>query len=147
MRQISVGTDVYAAIWAQWQPGDESENDILRRKFNLPLASGVSELEAGIGSIGFREPKFDVLLPEGFEIFRNYKGTDFRARATGGKWLLVSTGEAFPSLNQLSNAVTGKVENAWRSWYFMGSDGKRYLVEGLRSDIPHNVRHLLRAGC
>lgn len=92
---------------------------------------------------GFSDPRFDLVLPEGFEIFRNYKGTEFRARATGGKWLLLNNGKLFPSLNQLSGGTSGNIENAWRNWYFMGRDGKRYLIERLRNDVQPNVRHLL----
>jgi hypothetical protein len=94
-------------------------------------------------TIGFRDTKFDVSLPEGTEIFRNYKGTEYRAVATQGQLHLLSSSESFSSLNKLSRATSGNVENAWRNWYFMGKDGKRHLVEGLRSDITPNVRHLL----
>lgn len=141
MRQIDVTTDVYAGIWAARQPGEDTEDAILRRV--LKVQASPQPAPPTPTDVGFRDPRFDVTLPEAFEIFRNYKGTEYRARATGGQWLLVSTGTAYPTLNQLSRAVSGNVENAWRNWYFMGKDGKRHLVEGLRNDITHNVRHLM----
>src|SRR5947209_2304097 len=100
MRTINVSTDVYAAIWAARAPGEETEDAILQRILNVRLAktNGSSKHE----SVGFSDPRFDLTLADGFEIFRNYKHTDFRARATGGKWLLLNDGKLYPSLNQLS---------------------------------------------
>lgn len=142
MRQIDVTTDVYAGIWAARQPGEDTEDAILKRILKVqgpPLsASAPTPTE-----IGFRDLRFDITLPEGFEIFRSHKGKEYRAKAIGGQWLLLSTGAALPTLNQVSRAVSGNVENAWRNWYFMGKDGKRHLVEGLRNDIKPNVRHLI----
>ena len=147
MRSIDVSTDVYAAIWAARQPGEDTEDAILSRVFHIPAAA--PSIQVGASSkvtsfkIGFKDARFGIELPEGFEIFRNHKGTEYRAKAYTGKWKLTSDGREFPSLNQLSRATSGNTENAWRNWYFMGKDGKRYLVEGLRSDIPNNVRHLV----
>jgi len=142
MRTINVTTDVYAAIWAAREPGEESEDAILRRVLRAK-SSKAADASDQSGDIGFSDPRFDLVLPAGFEIFRNYKNTEFRARAAGGKWLLLNDGQSYPSLHQLSRATSGNIENAWRNWYFMGKDGKRYLVERLRNDIQNNVRHLL----
>jgi hypothetical protein len=142
MRTINVTTDVYAAIWAAREPGEESEDVILKRVLNVPTATVQRKGQARNGE-GFSDARFDLVLPEGFEIFRNYKGTEFRARATGGKWLLLQDGKLYPSLNQLSRATSGNIENAWRNWYFVAQDGKRYLIERLRNDVQPNVRHLL----
>lgn len=141
MRAVNVSTDVYAAIWAAREPGEETEDAILQRilKVNPAKANESSKQD----SVGFSDARFDLTLPDGFEVFRNYKHTEFRARATGGKWLLLNDGKTYPSLNQLSRASSGNIENAWRNWYFMGRDGKRYLIERLRNDIQNNVRHLL----
>lgn len=140
IRTINVSTDVYAAIWAARRPGEESEDVILQRV--LKVAPTLKEVTSS-QSPGFSDPRFDLVLPEGFEIFRNYKHTDYRARATNGKWLLLNDGKLYPSLNQLSRASSGNIENAWRNWYFIGRDGKRYLIERLRNDVQPNVRHLL----
>ena len=90
-----------------------------------------------------RIAKFDLELPQGFEIFRTHRGTEYRAQVTDGHWKLTNNGNAYATLNQLSLATSGNTENAWRNWYFQGKDGRSYLVEKLRSDITPNVRHLL----
>lgn len=142
MKTIEASTDVYAAIWAARQPGEETEDAILRRLLKVPVSQEATSATEP-AAIGFREPRFDVTLPEGFEIFRNYKGTEYRARASNGKWKLVDTGKEFGSLNQLGRATSGNIENAWRNWNFIAKDGKRYKIEALRNDITPNVRHLL----
>lgn len=142
MRTIDTSTDVYAAIWAARLPGEDTEDAILRRILKVPAVPMVASLALS-SVIGFRDARFDIALPEGFEIFRNHKGTEYRARAVSGKWRLTNDGKAYESLNQLSRATSGNIENAWRNWNFIAKDGKRYKIEGLRSDIHPNVRHLL----
>lgn len=141
MRAINVSTDVYAAIWAARDSGEESEDAILRKILGVQVSEPSSQ--RSVGAIGFADARFDIVLPEGFEIFRTYKGNDYRARASAGKWVLLNDGKPYPSLNQLSRATSGNIENAWRNWYFMARDGKRYLIERLRNDVQPNVRHLL----
>jgi hypothetical protein len=142
MRAINITTDVYAAIWAARQPGEDTENDVLARLLNAcsPAARAISP---AADRVGFRDSRFDMTLPEGFEIFRNYKGTEYRAKAIGGRWVRQDTGVSYPTLNQLSLATSGNTENAWRNWYFADRDGHRHLVEKLRNDITNNVRHLI----
>jgi hypothetical protein len=135
MRQISVSTDTYAAIWGDRRPGEDDEEAILRRKFgvsskSVPPAATTGQMKAG--GIGFRDSRFGIELPEGFEIFRVYLGTEYRAKAINGKWVLQSDGREFPSLNQLSQAIGARTENAWQNWYYRGGDGKRCLVSALR---------------
>ena|SRR5437879_3134600 len=134
MRPINVSTPVYAAIWAARKHGEETEDAILRRLLEVPLESGPRNGRAASDKIGFRDPRFGIELPEGFEIFRTYLGTEYRAIARDGGWLLTATGKLYPSLNQLSRAVGAKVENAWNNWYFAGNDGKRRLVTSLRTN-------------
>lgn len=131
MRQIPISTDVYAALWAARQPGEDDEEAILRRilKIKPPEGRGVPESEGGIG---FRDPRFGIELPKGFEVFRIYKGIEYRAKAEGGQWVLQHNGRTYPSFNQLSRAIGTKVENAWNNWYFRKPDGERRLVAELR---------------
>ncbi len=142
MKQINTSTDVYAAIWASRQPGEDTEDAILRRILEVP-AKTPTEAAPKTAVIGFHDGRFDVSLCEGFEIFRRYKGTEYRARAINGQWQLVGTGESYPSLNQLSRATSGNVENAWRNWNFTGKDGRVHKIEALRNDVTPDVRHLL----
>jgi hypothetical protein len=134
MRSISVSTDTYAAIWAARQPGEDSEDDILGRVLKVPRAP-INKPANGrptLNKVGFRDPRFDIELAEGFEIFRTYLGTDYRATAKDGSWVLGHTGKSYPSLNQLSRAIGAKIENAWNNWYYAGADGKRQLITTLR---------------
>lgn len=45
MRSIEVDTDVFARIWAHRTPGEESENEILRRLLGAKSARGFKEAE------------------------------------------------------------------------------------------------------
>lgn len=129
-RSIPVSMDLFAAIWRAQQPGEASEEEILRRILGVSSTAAVSPSPPT--KIGFSDPRFGIGLPEGFEIFRVYKGAEYRARAVDGKWLLTNTGEMHPSLNKLSRAVSGNVENAWNNWYYLDKNGKRQLVTSLR---------------
>jgi hypothetical protein len=131
MRTINVTTDVYAAIWAARQQGEDTESDILARLLSVPDAPA-AQPPPSEKKIGWADPRFGIELPEGFEIFRIYKGTEYRAKAQGGQWVLPD-GRSYPSLNQLSRATSGNIENAWQNWYFLGSDGRRQLITGLRN--------------
>src|SRR5690349_20279712 len=113
MRSIPISTDLYAAIWGARRPGEETEEEILRRILNVPATQPTRPSAPSPTKVGFSDPRFGIELPEGFEIFRVYKGTEFRAKAVDGKWLLMNTGNMYPSLNQLSRATSGNVENAW----------------------------------
>jgi hypothetical protein len=131
-RPIQVSTDVFAAIWADRKPGEDSEEQILRRKFSVQDVPAPAQ-GAAPKQIGFSDPRYDIELEEGFEIFRTYRGTDYRATAMNGGWILLNTGDHYRTLNQLSSAIGAKTENAWKGWYFV-KDGKRELLNQLRGD-------------
>jgi hypothetical protein len=126
MRNIAIEDETYAAIWADRQRGEENEDAIIRRKF------GIGSEPRGSTKIGFRDPRSGIELPEGFEIFRTYKGTGYQAKAVNGRWILQSNGIAYRSLNQLNKAVSGNMENAWNNWYFRYPSGLRRLITELR---------------
>jgi hypothetical protein len=113
MRTIQVSHDVFAAIWKLQQPGETSEDMILARHLNVPTAKALSTE----GPTGFRDARYGVEVPEGFKIFRTYRGTDYRAKANAGRWLLMNTGNTYPSLNELSRAIGANNENAWVNWF------------------------------
>jgi hypothetical protein len=142
MRSIQVSTDVFAAIWKVQQEGEQSENEILSRLLKLAPAKAPKN---GKGGAGFRDPRYGVEFPEGFEIFRTYLGRDYRAQATAGCWLLLETGDMYPSLNALSCAIGAKTENAWINWLYIDPNGDRAPVSTLR-DHAKIIRRRKRAG-
>lgn len=130
-RSFSISIDLFAFVWARRQPGEDSEDAILRRLLGLPREpEGSSKTQP---KAGFIDERHGVSFEEGMEIFRLYKERRIRARAKDQKWIIPETGEAFSSLNLLSRAVTGSNENAWRSWYFL-RNGKRVLIDELRQN-------------
>src|SRR5437868_4528925 len=106
MRTISISTEVFAEIWRRHKPSDTNEDDILRRVFQLPAIKDAEPKDPeNQASQGYEDPRYRVSLPENFEIYRTYKGREFRARATGGQWLLLTDKKLYPSLHKLSWAV------------------------------------------
>jgi hypothetical protein len=140
MRAIQVSVDTFAAIWADRRAGENSEDEILRRKFNLEAApteardapSPADRRHAPTGP-GYHDRRFGVQFAEGFEIFRQYKGTDYSAKATSGAWLLMNTGDLYASLNGLSKAI-GAHEDAWHGWRYRDEDGKARPIAELRDE-------------
>jgi hypothetical protein len=141
MRSISVSTDVFAKIWALRADGENDEDAILRRVLGcpsprasaLPLVAPTSP-----NSSGYRDERFDVTFPEGWEIRRTYKGREYVARATSGALHLLNDGGRYRSLNELSRAVGAKTENAWQNWFYMDEKGKQMPVSNLRN--PQTIR-------
>jgi hypothetical protein len=83
MRNIQVSTPVFAAIWSKRQEGENDENAILERLLDIK-AKMAQPASASDERIGYLDARYNALFKEGTEIFRNYLGTDYRAKATGG---------------------------------------------------------------
>jgi len=133
MRQISVSLDIFAKLWALRKEGEATENDILARLLDGGAPSNlVSSSVIKSPQDGFRDLRHGVLFPEGFEIFRTFKGANLRATASCGKWVLEPHGTLYNSLNELSRGVGAGIENAWTSWFFLGDDGRRRQISALR---------------
>jgi hypothetical protein len=137
MRAITVSTDVYARIWSLRMSGEDSEDAILRRVLECPGELG----DGGVSQAfpqnqdalsGVMDRRFGVHFPEGFEIFRNYLGRDYRARASTGNWRLIGSNLRYPSLNELSRGIGAKVENAWMNWFYLDPSGQKRPVSSLR---------------
>jgi hypothetical protein len=131
MRSITVSTDVFARIWALRDPGEETEDAILSRLLGCAGKSDDSALPAN-AEMGLRDARSGVLFPEEFEVFRTYLGVEYRARVTGGRWILRNDIRPFQSLNELSKAIGAKTENAWTNWHYLDAGGMRKLVSELR---------------
>jgi len=127
MRSIQISTDVFAAIWAARRNGEDSEDAILRRLLGLASSAGRSDVR-----IGFRDSRYNVEVPEGFEVFRTYKGQEYRAIATNGSWRLTNSGKTYPTLNELSVGIGAATENAWQNWLYLDDQGRRQSIDALR---------------
>jgi hypothetical protein len=131
MRNIQVSTPVYAAIWADRQPGEESEDAILARRYGVK-AEQQPERDISL-TIGFRDLRHGVELPPGFSVFRTFKGKEYRAHAVQGFLVLNGTGQGYPTLNQLSVAIGAGKEDAWERWLCIHPEtGKQVPVSELR---------------
>lgn len=136
-RTIPVSTEVFAAIWARRQEGEESEDAILHRLLGLTTpkpAQPASPIPATSGgAVGFHDARNGVDFPRGFEIFRSYKRKDYKAVAQDGHWLRPDTGDLYPSLNQLNASIAAGNENVWNgNWKYRDQDGTVRSISALR---------------
>lgn len=131
-RQIEISTDVFASIWANRQEGEESENDILHRILNDISGKGPS-LPSNEEAGGVHDTRNGVYFKEGFEVFRNYKGKQYRAVANAGVWRRADTNETYPSLSALNQSIVSGNENIWNgNWKYHADDGKSHSINMLR---------------
>lgn len=139
MRTISISTDVFAKLWSIREEGEEGEDDILRRLLDCPKSAIDQHIEASKAQ-GIIDARYKVHFPEGFEIFRHYKGVEYRATATNGHWLLKNTNGVFTSLNQLTGTVASGRENAWVSWNYTAANGEEKKISTLRDQSTIKTR-------
>ena len=132
MRTITISTDTFAALWAKRHPGEETEDAILQRVLGVKRSPHPPQSPTAGGG-GIRDERNGVEFPEGFEIFRIYKGRECRARATNGRWLL-NDGSSYPSLHKLSSAIVTGNENSWNNWKYTRQDGSEALIAALRDE-------------
>jgi hypothetical protein len=140
MRIISISTDVFAALWGRRRPGEETENAILERLLGLPsgpavLSPGTVRPAAPPGrppGTGGRPPnRFGVVFPDDCEIFRTYKGKEYRAYAREDGWEMNK--EIYPTLLALSRNVAHSNENPWMNWKYRDAGGKIRPIAALRN--------------
>ena len=131
---LDVSPNVAARLKALGSDGKRSADQVLRLLLGLPevAPAGGAAAAALKDEQGFVDLTYGVCFPEGFEIFRTYKGRPHRARVVGGRWRLDADGRAYDSLNQLSQAVIDGNENAWMFWLFRGADGRPRRIAELR---------------
>ena len=133
-RTITVSTDVFAAIWANRQEGEETEDAILRRRFGCAKTGGSQESQPALnGSGGVRDARNNVHFPRGFVAFRTYKRREYEAIAQDGAWLRKDTGDLYPTLNQLNASIAAGAENIWNgNWKYRAEDGTIRSINDLR---------------
>lgn len=133
-RTISVSTEVFAAIWAQRQHGEEAEDAILRRILGCAAtsASPANEHSENMG-MGYVDTRNGVNFPGGFTIFRTYKRKEYSAVAENGHWRRTDNGKTYNSLNLLNASITAGNENVWSgTWKFKEHDGTIKSIDALR---------------
>lgn len=134
MRQISVSTDVFAAIWAKRRGSENDEDAILRRLLDATSQSDQQPTPPPAFQIGYQDLRNGVTFPRGFKIFRNYKGKRYEAIAENGQWKRQDNGAFYPSLNQLNSSIAAGAENVWNgNWRFIDEDGTEKSIGHLRS--------------
>jgi len=135
-RSIDVLTDVYAAIWAARQPGENDEDAILARVLGCKRSAQTEEhhtIRYAPGA-GVYDARNNVRFAEGFEIYRNYKGRRYEAVAKGGVWMRKDTGATYATLNQLNSSIASGAENVWNgNWKFRDSVGTETSIGKLRT--------------
>ena len=149
MRTIIVSTDVFAALWTNRRPDEDSENAVLERLLGLPKGPplalqaiafsgrvrGGGRMGGGADGLGgIHNRLFDVHFPAGFEIFRTYKGQDYSAVVRDGRWVMA--GQSFPSLFALSMAIIDSRENPWMHWKYRDANGRTDFISALRKIPP-----------
>lgn len=140
-KMITISTDVFAAIWADRKPGEDNEDAILRRKYDLQRQAAPDSGRDLIVQVGYHDPRFGVRLDPDFQIFRTYKGVRYTARAIQGNWILENTGQGYISLHQLNQAVRQGNENAWNVWFYIDEKGRKQPISKKRdqSKIAHRA--------
>ena len=81
-RSISVSTDVFAAIWAAREEGEENEDDILRRLLaNGGKDAAVQPKAGGPDSEGVHDSRNNVFFPRGFTHIQGIQGATLRSKS------------------------------------------------------------------
>lgn len=138
MRTIQVSESTYAAIWAKWQEGDDGEEGVIRRVLGVDEGKTIHGKTALNGTTGgFRDERYGVVFPEGFRIFRTFKGQQRVANVRGRNWML-DNGRLVTSLNKLSAFIGAPTENAWTGWNYQDEKGETRPISDLRD--PSLVR-------
>ena len=138
-RHIVVSIDVFASLWASREPGEDSENAILERLLGLPkgpplpasMVVAQRVAQSGPDDGGIYNRMFDVHFPPGFEVFRTYKGKEYRAVVQAGRWVMGA--QTYQSLFALSVAIVDSQENPWMHWKYRDSQGRVATIINLRS--------------
>lgn len=133
MRNITISTDVYSKIWAAREGGEETEDAILRRLLKCPAVPKASTGKA------YTDYKTGTVIPEGFEVFKVYKGTHYKAQVRGGIWYLLNNNTQHETLHQLTQAICDSSANAWRFWLYKDGN-KEKDISTLRSKSKISVR-------
>ena len=129
MRNVQVSVDVFQAIWAARQPGEDDEDTILSRLLGV---GGVQAIPKTAGVKPWIDRQYGVTFDHGFEMFRRRKGKEFRARVIDANWHINGQPVDAKSINEVSKAVGAEGENGWVGWNFRSSSGEAKKISDLR---------------
>jgi hypothetical protein len=96
MRTIQISTDVFAALWASRRGNEQTEDEILRSLLKVKPPEN-PDTPAAKTKIGYADPRNGLQFPEGFEVFRNYLGTEFRRVRPRGPGSVPTTTKPTPA--------------------------------------------------
>jgi hypothetical protein len=138
MRNVSLDTDVFAAIWTAREEGEETESDILRRILNSAPKSKLAPKGDASSQpkpkIGYHDRRNGVVFEPGFRIFRRYKGRSYEARAENQSWVRADNGQRYSSLNRLNQSIVAGQENVWNdNWFYVDASGQERGINELRN--------------
>ena len=135
MRNISVSTEVFAAIWAQRKQGEATEDAILGRIL-LGLERFSFEPEPGgrrrSGSGEMRIEEYDLRLPPASRYSGPTRENSTPRPSKTAAGICRTTAGPIESLHRLSWAVVRRGENAWKYWNYKrrkGTNLKHHAVE------------------
>lgn len=133
-RSIMISTDVFAALWARRQDGEDTEDQILRRILGCEIALEATGTQTSAGDAGgVHDTRNGVHFPRGFTAMRTYKRREYEAVAEDGAWLRKDNGKRYPTLNQLNASIAAGAENVWNgNWKYRAEDGSLRSIGTLR---------------
>jgi len=129
MRAIQVSVDVFQAIWAARQAGEEDEDAILQRLLGVKIAVIPAKSSNGRAWI---DGQYGVSFHNGFEMFRRFKGKDYLAQVADGQWEINRQKVVAKSINEVSKAIGAERENGWAGWNFRTQTGQVKKISEMR---------------
>jgi hypothetical protein len=129
MRAIQVSTDVFQAIWAARETGEDDEDAILRRLLDVRTAITPATSSSGRPWI---DGQYGISFGHGFQMSRRRKGKEYAARVVDGGWEINGQKVPAKTINGVSKAVGADGENGWNGWYFRTPSGEMQKISELR---------------
>jgi hypothetical protein len=147
LRSIDIDLDVHRNIEAHRESFTETQNDILRRVFALPVVGRKASLPQGSApppASGDWSWK-GVTLPAGTELRMTYNGRTHTGVVAGGAWQV--SGASYTSPSSAADAVARSREgnavslNGWTHWQVKKPGSNRWvLLDQLRPALGRSTR-------
>ena len=129
-KEIPIGLEVAKAIENDRQSFDETEDDILRRKYKLPPASRSYVAEAsGNRPLVCKGGS----IPHGTKLRARYKGRSWNAKVENGRIYLEGDLQPYHSPTDAAVSITKGNVNGWRFWQHETPAGKWEILSMIRA--------------